>query len=1099
MAQYPQGVTDFIPDYQAYQPDFNFMANTLQLKQSQYDQNWNRLNNIYGQILNAPLTHDQSIAKRDNTFKRIDFDLKRVTGLDLSLEQNVQQATQLFRPFYEDSSLMKDMAWTKNTADEQAVGRGKRYSTDEKIRNEAWDGGLRLIDYKIQEFKALDYEQLPGFSDVKYTPYVNTETMAMDLATKLKFNVKRTTPQGDWIVTEKNGEQIVAPLQSIFYNAIGKDPKVQEFYYATAYLKRKDWVGNNKDNPEFGGSAEAAEKSYLNTTLTMLKKQTELTKSNLLNQKTVNENMITKIEQSITNGTDDYTTKSTLARYQEANQNIDGMLKQSESDEKLITDNINKTLTTTGGSKLDLNDMEQMRSRVDSVISTTSLQADLDKAAGTYSMINYEKSYDPNPFAVQRQKFQQDSSLIAQRIAGQKDVALFKYQLDMNKADHEYKLKSDLYMIDPKTGKLKVDSETGDFMMKPELSEVQNVITALAKTASIDPTKASKTITEIYQNSGEEAKQLIVNVLEEMNQEGVLGNAEVLQVLKDDEFSGFNMKPFFSWLKDFGGKPKGTPASNELKEMLKNEMLYTTSLEKEDEFFNQSDQKITGETRGLINSMAGGKLKDVSPTELGRLTKRLTALIEKKSADPEIKNSTNARRLIESSYRLDDYGAFRKIELENKKARATEVVQKLKADGFNYAQYMYNDNFEQVSTAEEFLANVAFEKPDDVMLDGGMSWGGFWNTVLTGGAAGGAMGAPLMGVGAIPGMAMGAGAGALGYGTAGVINLIGGALFGDDTYNKKLTNSHKSILGNDNSVGSEFNGMRNYYNILVEEEGLQTPLLGIKGQGSGQKTSQGSGITIVPGIFSPTYDHFLEIKNGVNKLNLYDTEETYVTFDGVGGTPESSGDLVGTAGAFKAIWSDFLPKTGSKMDEALKSFQVVASPIAGGRGDKVAVQLRLPETYMSRWKPTETDNGIWKDKEQYNNALKNGITVITDATKMQNVSLIKNAYQSPEQVVIENAGGKGVTYEHPFYPGIKLNYRVNDLNKNTLAVTTSYPAYTGPGQEPQVVTQTTLLSNQGKNIEAFRSNFFSDEDVSGKQTAGSILREQTQIRRQYGD
>ena len=74
MANYPQGVTSFIPDYQAYQPDFNFTANVLQLKQTQYDQNWQKLNNIYGQILNAPLTHDESAKRRDNTFKRIDFD-----------------------------------------------------------------------------------------------------------------------------------------------------------------------------------------------------------------------------------------------------------------------------------------------------------------------------------------------------------------------------------------------------------------------------------------------------------------------------------------------------------------------------------------------------------------------------------------------------------------------------------------------------------------------------------------------------------------------------------------------------------------------------------------------------------------------------------------------------------------------------------------------------------------------------------------------------------------------------------------------------------------------------------------------------------------
>ena len=122
MAQYPQGVTSFIPDYQPYEMDFNFLTNVLQLKQTQYDQNWNKLNGMYGQLLNAPLTHEESLKKRDNTIKRIDFDLQRITGLDLSLEQNVQQATQLFRPFYEDQNLMKDMVYTNNASFEKALG-----------------------------------------------------------------------------------------------------------------------------------------------------------------------------------------------------------------------------------------------------------------------------------------------------------------------------------------------------------------------------------------------------------------------------------------------------------------------------------------------------------------------------------------------------------------------------------------------------------------------------------------------------------------------------------------------------------------------------------------------------------------------------------------------------------------------------------------------------------------------------------------------------------------------------------------------------------------------------------------------------------------
>ena len=50
MATYLQGVTDYIPDYQPFQPDLNFYGNLLQAKQSQYDSNWKNLNNLYSSL-----------------------------------------------------------------------------------------------------------------------------------------------------------------------------------------------------------------------------------------------------------------------------------------------------------------------------------------------------------------------------------------------------------------------------------------------------------------------------------------------------------------------------------------------------------------------------------------------------------------------------------------------------------------------------------------------------------------------------------------------------------------------------------------------------------------------------------------------------------------------------------------------------------------------------------------------------------------------------------------------------------------------------------------------------------------------------------------
>ena len=57
MPRYPQGVTSFIPSYQAYQPDFTMMGKMLSIRQNQYDQNWKRLNDVYGSLLYADTTH----------------------------------------------------------------------------------------------------------------------------------------------------------------------------------------------------------------------------------------------------------------------------------------------------------------------------------------------------------------------------------------------------------------------------------------------------------------------------------------------------------------------------------------------------------------------------------------------------------------------------------------------------------------------------------------------------------------------------------------------------------------------------------------------------------------------------------------------------------------------------------------------------------------------------------------------------------------------------------------------------------------------------------------------------------------------------------
>lgn len=99
MSSYLPGNTDYIPQIQPFVPDYNFLGNILQTKQSQYDTNKRKVSDLYGTLLNSPLLKDSNIKRRDEFFKVIDEDIKKISGLDLSLEQNVNAAQKVFKSF----------------------------------------------------------------------------------------------------------------------------------------------------------------------------------------------------------------------------------------------------------------------------------------------------------------------------------------------------------------------------------------------------------------------------------------------------------------------------------------------------------------------------------------------------------------------------------------------------------------------------------------------------------------------------------------------------------------------------------------------------------------------------------------------------------------------------------------------------------------------------------------------------------------------------------------------------------------------------------------------------------------------------------------
>lgn len=266
MATYLQGVTDYIPEYQPFQPDFNFFASALQTKQNRYDKNWSKLNQVYGKFVNAPLTHSQSIANRDQYLKNAVKNIQKISGLDLSLEQNVQQAMQVFTPFYNDKNLLYDMHFTKTAGDNRARGLAYENCTGKDCEGMYWNEGIEAIDYKVKEFAESNYDQIFNISAPTYTPYYDGLKEATKIIKDLNLDIKTTTIQDGNIITYRNGEIAKIPLYQAIQTGLGEDPRFKKMYETQSYVERMRFV---ESQMAAGVSKEEAEKRFVDNTLAM--------------------------------------------------------------------------------------------------------------------------------------------------------------------------------------------------------------------------------------------------------------------------------------------------------------------------------------------------------------------------------------------------------------------------------------------------------------------------------------------------------------------------------------------------------------------------------------------------------------------------------------------------------------------------------------------------------------------------------------------------------------------------------------------------------------------------------------------------------------
>jgi hypothetical protein len=418
MSTYIPGVTDYVPEIQPFKPDFNFYAGALQMKQGQYDSSHKQLSNLYGSLLNAPMLRDNNIQARDDYFKAIDTEIKKVSGMDLSKQENVSAASEIFTGLYENDNIVKDMVWTRNYQGELRRAEGFRSCVDpEKCGGAYWEGGVKALNYKADEFRKATDQQAMGFSNVNYTPYQNVMEKAIKAANDAGLSISVDQLQGRYITTTKNGPMLIDPLNSLFTGLFGNDPAIMDYYKTKAYVDRKDWVQSNV--PVYGSEA-GAESAYLeNMTYGMeamfnnAKEDVDSKYNNINGQR---KQLEEKIER------DGTSPNSSLAdQYRELN-NLEGQVVSSQES----IDNANAVF----GMAMDPAMRSQMAENMDSAMANILLAGDIGNAAQTLAYKDYEYSMKADPYALENVKQSNRLSLENTKFNNRKLLEKFKYDLE---------------------------------------------------------------------------------------------------------------------------------------------------------------------------------------------------------------------------------------------------------------------------------------------------------------------------------------------------------------------------------------------------------------------------------------------------------------------------------------------------------------------------------------------------------------------------------------------------------------------------------------------------------------------------------------------
>lgn len=477
MATYTQGYQPYMPDWQPFTPDYKFLSDILEVKTNRYNTNYKALNDLYSKVVYSDLSRKDTQDMRNQYVETLGKQLEMVSGMDLSVAQNVDSARQLFKPFYEEDLIVKDLVFTKNYQNEMQYANMLMNSPDKDQREMYWQTGVKALEYQMEDFKNASSDKALTMGSPRYTPDADLNEKAIEYLKKQGLDVTQeyVDETGYWIVKDRNGNLVTQQAYTMAQKALMDDPMVQQAYYTDAYVRSRDFAKSGIDAGQFA-SVDEGQAAWAKETISRVEAQ-------MAARSVKQKDKVDELKNANVNW-DEYAKNSGIIpgsdeekQYEERKRSYDAALDQLKITQESLQNSQGSPDQSTQG----------LLNRAYNLLMGYNLQTDLGAAAVAFSNINKSRELKVNDYKKQQLDFQHDFAVLTQKLYN--DLALedvkqknrIELEKEKFKINNPYlSLMNSIFDADPNfnkkgTEEVLIDPETG-LALEPEDADYYKII-----------------------------------------------------------------------------------------------------------------------------------------------------------------------------------------------------------------------------------------------------------------------------------------------------------------------------------------------------------------------------------------------------------------------------------------------------------------------------------------------------------------------------------------------------------------------------------------------------------------------------------------------